>query len=88
VRLLVGYWDGRPVAAAEAFVSDGAVGVYAVATLGSYRRRGIGAGLTALAVREGFESGVRLAALQASPQGRGLYERLGFRAVCEFAVYQ
>jgi ribosomal protein S18 acetylase RimI-like enzyme len=87
LRLFVGYAGGEPVAAAEPFLSDGVGGVYSVATLGSHRRRGIGTAMTALAVREGFELGGRLAVLQASPNGRSLYERLGFRAACEFAVF-
>jgi ribosomal protein S18 acetylase RimI-like enzyme len=87
MRLVIGYADGKPVAAAEAFVSDGVGGVYSVVTVGEYRRRGIGSAMTALAVREGFAAGARLAVLQASPEGQGIYERLGFRAACAFPVF-
>jgi hypothetical protein len=43
--------------------------------------------MTALAVWEGIETGNRLAAQQASPDGHGIYERLRFRATCEFTVF-
>jgi ribosomal protein S18 acetylase RimI-like enzyme len=88
VRLFVGYAGGQPVACAEAFLSDGVVGVYGVATLVPYRRRGIGTAMTARAVEEGFRAGARLAVLQAAPDGRGIYERLGFRSACEFTILQ
>jgi ribosomal protein S18 acetylase RimI-like enzyme len=88
MRLFVGTIAGEPVATAEVFLSDGVGGVYGVFTLPAYRRRGIGTAMTALAVREAFASGRRLAALQASADGRGVYERLGFRGVCEFRVHK
>jgi ribosomal protein S18 acetylase RimI-like enzyme len=88
MRLFVGYWGGEPVATAEAFLSEGVGGVYSVATRDHYRRRGIGSALTAWAVREVFESGRPQAVLQASADGRGIYERLGFRSVCAFTVFQ
>src|SRR5262249_23510302 len=56
-RLLVGYWDGQPVASAEVFLSEGTAGVYGVATHPSHRRRGIGTAMTARAVEEGFGAG-------------------------------
>jgi ribosomal protein S18 acetylase RimI-like enzyme len=86
MRLFVGYWDGQPVTTAEAFLDGGAGGVYSIATLESHRRRGFGAAMTSHAVREVFGSGCPFAALEASPLGRGIYERLGFRTACEFAV--
>jgi ribosomal protein S18 acetylase RimI-like enzyme len=88
MRLFVGYAKGEPVATAEAFLSEEVVGIYSVATLASHRRRGIGSAMTARAIREGFEAGKRLAVLQASADGRGIYERLGFRAACEFTVFE
>jgi predicted GNAT family acetyltransferase len=88
VRLFVGYWEGEPVAAAEAFLGGGIGGVYGVATVSPHRRKGIGTALTAQAVREAFDAGCRLVALQASPQGLGVYARLGFREACQFAVWQ
>jgi hypothetical protein len=80
-KLLVGYADGRPVAGAEVFLAAGVAGFYSVCTLLAHRRRGYAAAMTAfgmrLAATEGYDTGV----LQASGQGRAVYERLGFRDV-------
>jgi hypothetical protein len=44
--------------------------------------------MTGAAAREGVRLGAALVALQASEMGRGVYERLGFRACCELVEYQ
>jgi ribosomal protein S18 acetylase RimI-like enzyme len=88
VQLFVGYTDGQPVAAAEAYIANSTGGIYGVATLASYRRRGIGAAISSAAVAEVFRSGCSLATLQASSDGQGVYSRLGFRPAGEFRVYQ
>jgi predicted GNAT family acetyltransferase len=77
----------EPVASAEAFLSEGVGGIYCVATRKAHRRRGIGTALTAWAVREVFAADGRLACLEASAAGQDVYERLGFRASCAFAVF-
>lgn len=88
VRLFVGYWDEEPVAAAEAFLPGGVGGIYSVSTRASHRRRGIGTAMTAWAAAAAFRAGSRLATLQGSPAGCRVYSRLGFRAACEFTVFQ
>jgi predicted GNAT family acetyltransferase len=88
LRLFVGYWEDEPVAAAEAFLSEAMGGVYSVITIPSHRRRGIGAAMTSRVAQEAFGSGLELVSLQASPEGCRLYEKLGFRAVCQFTVFQ
>ena len=85
---VIGLLDGTPVATASLMVAGGAAGIYNVATLEPARRRGIGAALTAAAVRRGAERGLELATLQASSMGRPIYERLGFRFVCDLVPYR
>jgi ribosomal protein S18 acetylase RimI-like enzyme len=79
--------DGEPVATAMGVTHVGCLAVFAVATLPQHRRRGYGSALTARAVTDGFAAGACWAWLQASTEGAGLYERLGFRAVETVAVW-
>jgi ribosomal protein S18 acetylase RimI-like enzyme len=60
---------------------DDDVSVQYVATDPRYRRRGLAARVVAAALIAAREDGVRTATLQASPDGRGVYERLGFHTV-------
>ena len=57
------------------------VSVQYVATEAGYRRRGLAARVVGVALAEARADGLRTATLQASPDGRGVYERLGFRTV-------
>jgi ribosomal protein S18 acetylase RimI-like enzyme len=78
--------DGRLVAAGESTTVDGVLGVFGVATLPAYRRRGIGAALTSflLADRAGEAD---LAFLDASELGLGVYRRLGFESTSTWEVW-
>jgi ribosomal protein S18 acetylase RimI-like enzyme len=57
------------------------VSVQYVATGTAYRRRGLAAWVVGAALTEARADGARTATLQASPDGFGVYERLGFRTV-------
>ena len=57
------------------------VSVQYVATDARFRRRGLAAQVVGAAVADARDDGVRTATLQASPDGFGVYERLGFRTV-------
>jgi ribosomal protein S18 acetylase RimI-like enzyme len=87
MRLFVGYVDGVAAAASELFLSGSTAGVHMVSTRRAFRRRGIGLRMTWAAVEEGLRCGSGLATLQASEEGRGVYERLGFRACGQFVEY-
>lgn len=84
----VGYLNGEPVATAEATVHDGTVGLYNIATRPAFRGRGIGSILTWRPLRDARAVGCDLAVLQATPEGAGLYRRLGFVAYGEIAEYK
>ena len=85
---VIGLLGGVPVASASVMVAGGAAGIYNVATLEPARGRGIGAAMTAAVVRRGAARGLSLATLQASSMGRPVYERLGFRFVCDLVPYR
>jgi hypothetical protein len=83
-RTWVGRVDGRAVTTATAYMSDGFVGLYAVATTPAARGRGYGEAVTWTATLCRPE---RPATLQASPLGRPIYERMGYRTIAEFTVW-
>jgi GNAT superfamily N-acetyltransferase len=84
-RIWVGYAEDRPVATSTAYISDGFVGIYAVATREGARGRGVGEALTwaATLCRPDLP-----ATLQASSMGRTVYGRMGYRAVADFEVWE
>lgn len=73
--------EGQCVATGGSRVVDGAALVAGVATLPSYRRRGIGTAMTATALQAAAEAGAREAFLDSSPAGVGIYRRLGFAEI-------
>jgi hypothetical protein len=83
----VGYAHGTPVVSGLGWRTGRTIGVYSIATIGSARRRGYGAAMTARVVADGVHAGCDVAALQASEMGRPIYERLGFRTVVSYAAY-
>ena len=87
-ELYVGYHAGEPVTASSLVVTGEVAGVYNVATILRSRRRGYGEAMTAHALRRGAELGCTMATLQATLQGRPIYERMGFRTVAHYLTYQ
>lgn len=84
-RMWVGYVDGWPVSTSCAYLAQGLVGVYAVATVPDARGNGYGEALSwaATLCRPDLP-----ATLQASEMGRSVYERMGYRTVTEFTVWE
>jgi N-acetylglutamate synthase len=78
--------DGVIVSTGQGSTVDGVTGVFDVATPPEFRGRGYGAAVTSQIVRDGFDAGSRLAFLQSSELGHGVYRRLGFRAVEEYVL--
>src|SRR5262249_5980088 len=83
MTMLTGREDGRPVAAAMSYRSEEAVGIYGVATIASARRRGYGSALTRALIEPGLP-----AVLSPSPEGEGLYRRLGFEPVGKLCQWE
>ncbi len=89
LQFFVGYWKGEPVATSELTVApDGVAGLYSLATLKEFRGRGFGSAMTAHALAVARDLGMREVDLQASSDGRQIYERAGFRAVGEFHEFK
>jgi GNAT superfamily N-acetyltransferase len=79
---LVARVDGAPVGCARVHADDGTARVSGVSVLPAYRRRGIGAALSAAAGRVGAAH-ADLVWLHATDRSRSIYERLGFAEVDE-----
>ena len=84
----VGYYDQEPVSTAAVIVGGGALGVYNVATLPGWQRRGFGETVMRHALADAQSRlGLCRAVLQSTPAGLRIYERMGFRRVASVAVY-
>lgn len=73
--------NGQPVATSLLHLADGLAGIYCVATLAEERGMGLGAHVTAEALRAAHQLGYRVGVLQSSPVGHSVYLGLGFEDV-------
>jgi ribosomal protein S18 acetylase RimI-like enzyme len=87
LRHYLGLVDGQPVATSSLFLGAGVAGVGFVATLPTARGRGLGGALTRAPLRDGLALGYRTGVLQSTEMGVRVYERLGFRKVCDVENY-
>lgn len=78
--------DGRPVATALGVLTGEGMTIANVTTLADARGRGIGRAATLAAMHAGAEAGAKMAVLQSTDMGLGVYERLGFRAFGRYRV--
>jgi GNAT superfamily N-acetyltransferase len=85
--IYVGEVDRTPVTTGVGYVVGDAVGVYSVATPPEHRRRGYAGQIVRRIVSDGFRQGATRAYLLASPDGLGVYERVGFRAVGSYRLF-
>jgi GNAT superfamily N-acetyltransferase len=87
IALLIGSINGQDVSVAGFSVSGRTAVVWGVATLEPFRSRGYGAAVTRAALAEAAARGCTSASLRSGPKSRPLYERLGFRYVCNHRTY-
>ncbi len=87
MRFYLAYLDGKPATTSTLFLAAGVAGIYDVATLPSSRGQGIGSAATRVPLLEARGEGYRVGILQSSPKGLPVYERMGFRTVCQMEHY-
>lgn len=88
IILLVYYENGTPVSTVELFPTDEAIiGVYSLATLYEFRGKGIGSAMMTVALNTAKERGYKTVVLQASEDGKRIYERLGFKTITHYFEY-
>jgi GNAT superfamily N-acetyltransferase len=84
----VGYVGGQPVTTAATLITDKAIGVFWVATLPGYEKRGYAETAMRRALEEARRaSGLERTFLQATASGYPLYERMGYRPITKFVYY-
>lgn len=84
----VGFVNAEPVSTAAVVLGGGVLGVYNVATLPAFQRRGYGETIMRHALTDARRRhGVVRTVLQSTPAGLKLYERMGFRTVTRVGVY-
>jgi ribosomal protein S18 acetylase RimI-like enzyme len=88
MQLFVGYSGGVPAATGELFLGGGVGGIHMISVSREFRRRGFGAAITWAAIEAAKLAGVQWVTLQASEEGRPVYERLGFTSCGQYTEYQ
>jgi ribosomal protein S18 acetylase RimI-like enzyme len=84
----LGSVDGRPVTTTRLHTAAGVAGIYTVITAADARRRGHGEAVTRHVLHVARDAGLRIATLQASSAGRGIYERIGFRELVRYRLHE
>ncbi|MGW5430500.1 GNAT family N-acetyltransferase [Streptomyces sp. NPDC004059] len=85
---VTGRLDGEAIGTACMFDAHGVAGIYVVTTAEAHRRQGIGAALTAAALRAGRERGARTGTLQASSLGVPVYRHMKFQTISEYQLFE
>jgi ribosomal protein S18 acetylase RimI-like enzyme len=87
-RGYVGFVNGEPIATAAVVAASDVLGVYNVAILPGWQRRGYGEAIMRAALDDTrLQHPIDRTILQSTMQGLGLYLRLGYRTVTKIDVY-
>ena len=87
-RGYIGVADGTVVTTAGASISGDVIGLYSVATLPAYRRRGYAEAIMRQVIKQARDqAGAKRTVLQSTRSGLSLYQRMGYRTVTNFSVY-
>ena len=83
MRNYLGCLQGQAVATANLFLGAGVAGVQCIATVPEARGRGLGRALTWAPLFDARTLGYRAGILQSSGMGFKVYQRLGFKQLCD-----
>lgn len=87
-RVHTARFEGRPASVLTTTDVDGDCGVWWVATLPEARGRGLAGRLLRAALAEARERGAETSTLQATKMGYAVYERLGYRDIGAFQMWE
>lgn len=87
LRHYLAWHDDTPIGCATLFLAGGVAAIYSVAVLAQQRRQGVGRGLLLALLHEARAAGYATAALSSTPDGYGVYQRLGFMPVGTTSLY-
>lgn len=80
IELCVYYHNSIPAATVELFPTDeNTIGIYGLATLEEFRGNGIGSALMSFVLNIAKQKGYKYIILQATEDGFGIYQNLGFK---------
>jgi GNAT superfamily N-acetyltransferase len=82
--LFLAYVKGDPAACGQLLRPMDVAGAYSIGVHERFRRRGLGAAITAAALAAGRDSGCSIGVLQAIPMGEPVYDRMGFETVTQY----
>jgi GNAT superfamily N-acetyltransferase len=85
--LYLGLYRGEPVSLGALIVAHGVAGVAYIGTVGAFRRRGFAEAVVWQIVSDGRDHGCDVAYLWATPMGRTVYERMGFRRLLDYHIW-
>jgi GNAT superfamily N-acetyltransferase len=89
VRLYLARLEGGPPASMVAHImAAGLPGVYVMATLPEFQRRGLGRAVLARLMADAAQEGHRMIVLTASRFGYPLYRQFGFEHVFDYRIYR
>jgi len=86
-EVYVGYIEGKPVVTGILVLHANVGGVYYIMTHLEYRKRGYGTEMILALLIRIKERGYHVATLQASAEGKKLYQKLGFEPIGKFIEY-
>ena len=86
-RTITSYDGTEPVGCATVAFLDGMAGIYGVSVRERWRRRGLGAALTAECLHLAAAQGCDVAYLNPSPMAYDVYASLGFRDALPFRIW-
>ncbi len=84
----VGIYQGEVVSTGSLMFTDTTVGMYDIATIPEVRGKGIGTALIQYLLHDAKENNGEYCVLQASPEGKGIYERAGFQSIGNLKIYE
>ncbi|WP_157320070.1 GNAT family N-acetyltransferase [Paenibacillus anseongensis] len=87
MQYFLAYLNDVPVGTTMTFSKGEVTGIYMVATLKEFRKRGIGGALVGHALRDMQVAGATLAILQASSMGQTIYRKHGFEELLTINLF-